>query len=392
MDATTTYAAPPKADPSLFRGGPFYRAQLACRLIREGEWNQGRRVIVAVAVAWVPLVLLTAFLNPSGLASLLTSYRVYSRLFVAIPVLLIGQDIMESRFRMVLQNIVDSHLLEDADLQRMDAIIASLIRLRDSLIPEAMVVVLLIAHTITGIRTQLDVVPWLSYGVSPDVHLTAAGWYAILVSSTIFQFLLGLSIWKWLLWTVFAFRLSRLNLRLVATHPDGNGGLGFLGLVSVAFTPISLAAATAIGASWRHDILVHGAKLMSFKLDAIVLLILVAIIALGPLAFFVPKLVELRRQGILEYGVLGQIQSTNFHEKWIQRRIGHEAEFLSVPENGSLSAYRSSYSNIGNLKPFPADRLTIIALAISVGVPLLPAVLTVVPLIVVIQDLLKALR
>lgn len=392
MDASTTCEAPPRAGPSLFRGGPFYRVQLACRLIGENVWNQERRVIVAVAVAWVPLVLLTAFLNPSGLASLLTSYRVDSRLFIAIPALLIGQQIMESRFRMVVQSVVDAHLLEDADLRRMDAIIASLIRLRDSLIPEATIVVLLIVHTVTGVKTQLDVVPWLSYGTPPDIRLTAAGWYAILVSSTIFQFLLGLSIWKWLLWTFFAFRLSKLNLRLVAPHPDGHGGLIFLGLVPVAFTPISFAAATAIGASWRHDILAHGARLMSFKLDAIVLLILVAIFAFGPLVFFVPKLAEVRRQGILDYGVLGHIQSTTFHEKWIGRRAGHEAEFLCAPENSSLSAYRSSYLNIENLKPLPADRVTLIALAISIGVPLLPAVLTVVPLIVVIQDLLKAMR
>lgn len=286
MDAKTTYEAPPRAGPSLFRGGPFYRAQLASRLIREGKCNHARRVIITIAVAWVPLVLLTAFLNPSSLASLLTSYRVYSRMFIAIPVLLIGQTIMESRFQMVVQHILDTLWLEDAQLQRMNTIIASIIRLRDSLIPGAMIVVLLIVHTITGVRTQLDVGPWLFQGTPPDVHLTAASWYAILVTATIFQFLLGLSFWKWMLWTVFAFRLSRLNLRLVATHPDGHGRLGFLGLVRIAFTPISFAAATAVGATWRHDILAHGAKLMSFKLDAIVLLILVAIFALGPLAFF----------------------------------------------------------------------------------------------------------
>jgi hypothetical protein len=121
-------------------------------------------VIITIAVAWVPLVLLTAILNPSSVASLLTSYRVYSRMFIAIPVLLIGQTIMESRFRMVVQYILDTHLLEDAQLQRMNTIIASTIRLRDSLIPEAMIVVLLIVHTITGVRTQLDVGSWLSQG------------------------------------------------------------------------------------------------------------------------------------------------------------------------------------------------------------------------------------
>lgn len=392
MNVKTTYEASPRAGPSLFRGGPFYRAQLAIRLINESEWNHARRVIIVVAITWVPLVLLTAFFNPAGLASVLTSYRVYSRLFIAVPVLLIGQTIMDSRFRMVVQNILDTDLLGDADLKRMDAMIASLIRLRDSPIPEAIIVVLLIVHTIIGIKGQLDVTAWLTQGTPPDIHLTAAGWYAILVSVTIFQFLLGISLWKWLLWTIFAFRLSRSNLKLMATHPDGHGGLGFLGLVPVAFTPISFAVSTVIGATWRHDILAHGAKLMSFKLEAIVLLLIVAMIALGPLAFFVPKLAELRRRGIIDYGILGQIQSRDFHEKWIRLRAGHEAEFLAAPESSSLTDYGSSYSSIAKLKPFPMDQGTLIALAISIGLPMLPVVLAVIPLIVVIEDLLKAMR
>jgi hypothetical protein len=274
----------------------------------------------------------------------------------------------------------------------MDAMIASLIRLRDSLIPEAVIVVLLILHTITGIKGQLDVTPWLAYGAPPDIHLTAAGWYAIVVSTTIFQFLLGVGLWKWLLWTIFAFRLSRLNLRLVATHPDGHGGLGFLGLVAVAFTPISFAASTVIGATWRHDVLEHGAKLASFRLDAIVLLLIVAIVALAPLAFFVPKLAELRRQGIFDYGHLGQIQSRDFHEKWIRLRPGHEGEFLAAPESSSLTDYASSYARIAKMKPFAADQGALIALGISIALPMLPVVLAVIPLIIVIQDLLRAMR
>ncbi len=160
MDAGTTRSASLAHGPTHFRGGPFYRAQIAARLIKEGEWNHVRRVVVAVAVSWVPLVLLTAFFNPFGLVSLLTSYRVYSRLLIAVPVLLIGQTIMESRFQMVVQTIIDAHLLGDEDLKRMQAIIATLLRLRDSFVPEAIVIVLVVAHTVIGMRAEVDVTPW----------------------------------------------------------------------------------------------------------------------------------------------------------------------------------------------------------------------------------------
>jgi hypothetical protein len=379
-------------EPSIFRGGPFYRAQVALGVIREGEWNHVRRLVVAVAVSWLPLVLLTALFNPAGLTSLLTSYRVYSRLLIAVPALLIGQHVMESRFKMIVRAIIDAHLLDDADLKRMDKIVVSLIRLRDWWVPEAMVIVLLFMYYLMVVRNDVDAVPWLAYGMPPNIHLTAAGWYALTVSNSIFEFLLGLSLWKWLLWTAFSFRISRLNLNLIPTHPDGKGGLGFLSFTPVAVTPISFAVTAAIGASWRHDILAHGARLMSFRLDAIVLLMLVGIIALGPLAFFVPRLAALRRQGMLDYGVLGQIQSNDFHTKWVRRLTGNEAGFLDAPESSTLADYGASYDKLSKLRPFPVDREALIALAISVAIPVLPVVLAVFPLMVVLEDLLKAMR
>jgi hypothetical protein len=340
----------------------------------------------------LPLVLITVLFNPAGLVSLLKDYRVYSRMLLAVPVLLLGQLLMESRFRMVVRHIAEADLLGNPDWERMEDVIAILKRLRDSLFPEATILILLIVHTLTSFRDLVDLTPWLAYGVESDLHLTPAGWYAILVSTTMFQFLLGLGLWKWLLWAIFAFKLSRLDLRLVATHPDGHGGLGFLGLTPVAFAPVSFAAATVIGATWRHEILHHGANLMSFKLPAIVLVGIIGLVALGPLAFFVPRLAALRRQGILEYGTLGQIHSTDFHEKWIRQRSGHEAEFLAAPESSALADYGQSYGRLEQLKPFPADRGTFVALGLSLVPPMLPVILAVIPLVVVLKSLLKALR
>jgi hypothetical protein len=69
------------------------------------------------------------------------------------------------------------------------------------------------------------------------------------------------------------------------------------------------------------------------------LLIIISLVALGPLLFFVPRLASLRRQGILEYGILGQIHSTEFHEKWILHRAGHEADFRQAPESTTLAIF-----------------------------------------------------
>jgi hypothetical protein len=381
-----------EAELSLIRGGPFYRAQLATGLIRPNEWNHARRVMFAIALGWVPLVLITALFQPKALFSLLSDYRVCARMLIAVPVLLVGQWLMESRFQMIVRHIREASLLGHTDITRLENTIADLQILRDSVFPEIAVLVLLMVHTITSFKGLVDATPWLAYGAEPNLHLTPAGWYAVLVSASLFQFLLGVGLWKWLLWALFAFRLSRLDLKLVPTHPDGHGGLGFLGLTPVAFAPIVFATSAVIGATWRREIVVHGAELTGFRLPAIVLAALAALVALGPLAFFVPRLAALRRQGIFEYGTLGQLHSVEFHEKWIEGRSGHESEFLRAPDSSRLAHYGQSYEKIQQLRPFPADRGALIALGVSLVLPMLPVILAVFPLAVVLKSLLEALR
>jgi hypothetical protein len=170
------------------------------------------------------------------------------------------------------------------------------------------------------------------------------------------------------------------------------GGLGFLGLTAAAFAPVAFAVTGVIAATWREEVLHADAHLMDFKLPAIVLVVIIALIALGPLMFFVPKLAALRRRGILEYGILGQMHSTDYHEKWVQHRAGHEAEFLQAPETSTLCDFGQSYARIEQLKPFPADKGAFITLVAAVAIPAIPLLLAQIPLAVVLKLLLKALR
>jgi hypothetical protein len=393
MNANTDrVATPPQAEVSFVRGGPFYRIQQALGLIRPGHWNLGRRITVLIAIGWLPIVVITGISNLAGLHSLLVDYRVYSRMLIAVPALVFGEVAMEARFRTVLGHIRQAGLLDAPDLVYMDGVISSLIRLRDAFLPELAVLALLIVHTATAYKGLIDATPWLSQRVGTELQLTAAGWYAVLVSAPLFQFLLGLGLWKWLLWTFFAYKLSKRNLKLIPTHPDGHGGLGFLGLTASAFAPVAFAAACVIGATWREEMLHRGARLMDFRLPTIALIAVIGLIALGPLVFFVPRLAALRRRGILEYGILAQIHSAEFHEKWIVHRAGHEGEFLQAAESSTLADFGQSYERIEQLKPFPADRGSLYALVAAIAIPALPVIVAQIPVVVVLMDLLKALR
>ncbi len=377
----------------MVRGGPFYRAQEAIHLLSPDRWNLGRRIAIAIAVSWMPLVLITLLTKPDTIGDLLKDYTVNVRMLIAVPVLLAGQIVMENVLRMIVRHIREAELLPSSEQVKMDRTISGLLRLRDSFVAEAIIVVIAYGNVAAIIGSHLAAVQgWALGNFGWGHHLSPAGWYYALISQLIFRFLIGISIWKWFLWVCFLFRLSRLDLQLVPTHPDHHGGVGFLGMSPLAIAPTVFVVSAAIGSTWRTQILNHTAHLMDFKLHAIVLLLIMLIIGVGPLILFVPRLGRLHRSGILQYGTLGQIHSAEFHKKWILNRAGHEEEFLTAPEISTLTDYASSYENVEKLQPFPLDRGAIVGLILAIAVPMIPVVVAEIPFVTVLKGLLSALK
>jgi hypothetical protein len=215
---------------SLIRGGTLYWVQEKARLIRPNQWNLGKRLPLAISIAWLPLLVLAALhggVGSSGdLTALLTDYRVYSRVFLSIPFLLLGQVMMDSHFREMSRHFVDANLIPVADLPAFRRVMAKARRLRDSKWPE--ILILIAVYLQIGFFLQsgrLQFATWAQEANTP----TPAGYYALFVTQALFMGLLGLAFWKWLIWIVVLWDLSRLDLQLDSTDGDLAAGLGFLG-------------------------------------------------------------------------------------------------------------------------------------------------------------------
>ena len=76
---------------------------------------------------------------------------------------------------------------------------------------------------------HLDISSWAVHAAQVGNSLTLAGWWAIIASNTLFTFLLLRWLWRLCVWGLLLHELAGLELRLVAAHPDGKGGLAFLG-------------------------------------------------------------------------------------------------------------------------------------------------------------------
>ena len=122
---------------SLVRGGAFYRFQEVSHLIRPNQWNMGRRIVIAVLVGWVPLIALTAISGShTSLLALLKDYRVFARVFIAVPLLIAGQSLIEERFRLIVHHFLDAGLIRPEDSARFRAILATTRKLKDAWFPE----------------------------------------------------------------------------------------------------------------------------------------------------------------------------------------------------------------------------------------------------------------
>src|SRR5277367_2280249 len=143
------------SEASLVRGGPFYRAQEAVHLVSPERWNLGRRIAFAVCLGWVPLFLITLLSRPHALGSLLKDYTINVRLLIAVPVLLIGQVVMENAFRTIVRHIRELKLLSGQEEGKMDLTISSLIRLRDSVVPEIVILIAAYLHFLSTVKFRI---------------------------------------------------------------------------------------------------------------------------------------------------------------------------------------------------------------------------------------------
>ena len=388
---------PELPDFSLVVGGPLY--QLWRRLFLAGPALEllARRMIGIPSVAWLPLLLLTAYegvaIGHAVRVPFLYDLEVHARYLVAIPILLMAEIVVHQRIRVVVRQFVDTGIVTSETLPGFRAAIASAMRLRNSLVVEIAMVVFVFGFgwTIWQGESGLTGSTWYSLVDGASHRLTGAGQWYVHVSIPIFQFLLFRWYFRLVVWFLFLRRVSRLPLRVMPTHPDRAGGLGFLGLGAHAFVLVILAQSVALSAGLGGRMLFHGRTLLSFQYEIAAFVILQLLLVLGPPSVFLPTLLDLKRRGRREYGVLAARYTSEFHEKWIEGAAPAGEPLLGSSDIQSLADLANSYTVVGEMKPVPYGRDTIVQVAGAAIIPLLPLVLSIVPADEIIKKLFTLL-
>jgi hypothetical protein len=392
MDAETSPAA--EQDFSLFLGGPLYQLLLRVGLIRPPLNRVGRRTVVISGFAWLPLAVLTLLDGKfwTGVQiPFLVDYEVQARLLAVLPLLIGAELLIHQKTSGLVQQFLERQIVTAEDRPKYRALLASTLRLRNSIPIEVGLAVLVFGFGSFFWRAQvsLNANTWYA-SVTPSGKLyTPAGYWYAFVSVPLVQFILLRWYFRLVLWGRLLWRVSRLNLTLVPTHPDRACGLGFLGDAVVALAPFLMAHSFLL-AAYMADRILHGSsKLLDFRAEILTLAGFLLVVALGPLCVFAPGLSQARFNGLRRYGVLASAYVLDFDRKWVGERAPDREALLGTADIQSLADLANSFEIVRNVSAFPFGRRVLIQLGVIIALPILPLTLTMFPLDELLGRLLK---
>jgi hypothetical protein len=385
---------PDPQDFSLVLGGPLYQLLRRAHLSDDALMLQRRRIIVIALIAWLPLLALSALggqlLGGGAAVPFLMDVDVHVKFLVAMPLLVAAELVVHQRMRAVARTFIDRRLIPENAKASLDAAIASAYRLRNSVSAELLLIAFVYVVGITIIwrhYLSLDAATWYATPTNGGSSLTLAGaWYGY-VSLPIFQFLLIRWYFRLFIWTRLLWQVSRIRLNLVPTHPDRLGGLGFLAATANAFVPLLMAHGALLAGQLANQIFYLGTSLTQFRLEILLLVIFMVFIVVGPLLVFSPQLAETKRTGLREYGTLAQRYVRDFDAKWVRGIGSGEEQFLGTGDIQSLADLGNSFEVVRSMRIVPVTKDAMFQLAVATVAPIVPLVLTLMPL----EDLLKKL-
>jgi len=380
-------------DFSLVLGGPLFQLLRRAHLTDDALELARKRIIVISLFAWLPLLVLSALegqlRGESVAVPFLLDVEVHVRFLVAIPLMIAAELVVHRRMRLVVRQFLDRQLIPDSAMTRFDAAIASAFRLRNSVFAEVLLIAVVYGAGVFIWRhyMALNTATWFATSSLEGPRFSLAGlWYAFL-SLPIYQFLLVRWFFRMFIWMRFLWQVSRIPLRLVPTHPDRTGGLGFLSGTVYAFVPLLLSLGAILAGNLANRIFYLGATLPDFKFEIGSAVVLVLCLVLGPLLVFSPQLAEARRTGHREYGILAQRYVREFDTKWLRGGAPADEPLVGSGDIQSLADLGNSYEVVRTMRAVPFSKEIILQLAAAVLAPMVPLALTMMPL----EQLLKEL-
>lgn len=375
------------------RGGPSYRLLQRLGVIQGVGPSVERCIVFSVAVTWVPLLVLAFIdgraLGPTPRESMLLDFATYARFFLGVPLLFIADQVVGPRLTAAGLRFLHDGFVGPSDEDKFAAAVARVRQRREALTPELVIaaVACLGAYYLTVDQWYASASgSWKSF-VLANGSISLAGLWNQFVAIPFLQFFFLRWLWRLTIWTCFLYEMCRLDLKLVTTHADQAGGLGFLANAHGFWGIISFGMGAVFSADAGFRIYFEAAPMESFQLVFVSAIVLNELLFVGPLLVFVPMLFEARLVGLRQYSELMNRYNRAFHGRWVGNETLPEEPLLGTADIQSLADLGNSFDRVRAMRDFPFGTRLILQIAVMAALPALPLL----PLVMPVTQILKVL-
>ena len=285
-------------------------------------------------------------------------------------------------------HFVDLGLITAEDRPRFDAAVSSARRFKDSAIVEVVVVAIAWGLAPVLFLAAPGHVPadWQRSAAAAGLRsFSPAGWWALLVSSPLLFSLLFGWLWRLLLWARFLWRMSRLDLQLVPAHPDRAAGLMFVAYSLRAFSVLGFAQGCIVAGAVTRRVIEQQVSPLDYRYQIAGVVAFIVVGSSLPLLVFTDRLVAQWRRGVGQYGALAVSVGQRFEHRWFPRQGRIDDAALKAPDFSAQTDLYSIVANVYQMRLVPVDPRSFLFLLVATLLPFVPAVLTAVPIDVVLQ-------
>jgi hypothetical protein len=376
-----------------FGTGPFQALLHAVRLRSGDDDAIGRRAVLAVMVAWVPLAILAQVQGlaiGTGRASFLQDFAAYTRFLVAVPLLVAAEAPARRWLTRVLLHFPEARLIPPAREAEFTALLGSTRQLLESRLVLLAIVVLSYTATLTSAAAWVTTgaANWIAVYGDHGRAISYAGWWRLLVSQPLFLSLLLTWLWRLFLWLRCLRRVARMDVRIVASHPDKAGGLGFLGQSLRAFPLFAVAFGSAIAGTLANMLTYDNRSATALAPFVVATIVVILLLCAGPLLAFVRPLREAQDDAELRYGALATSLGSRFEERWLDKAPDLGPDALAVPDFSATTDLYSVVGQVVDMRIIPLEIKDFAPLLIAAILPFVPIILQQVSL----AELLEVIR
>ncbi|VVD75189.1 hypothetical protein PPN31114_00827 [Pandoraea pneumonica] len=385
----------PNDDMSIVHGDVGFHLQRRMRLIPDGNMGTVRRALIFAGVSWLPLVVWAIVtgrpLHGGGDDTLAAHFGIHVRCLVAIPLMVIAEGVAQNLIPPLLKYFVDCGIITEQTLPEFRRQLARFAAIRDRVLPWVVIFGATLAwSTLGALIGRSEDMTWMNHG-DTLADISFGGWWFVLVVRPLFTVMLLAWLWRACLLFMLLYRIGKLPLALVPSHPDRVGGLSFVERMAFMFSPVAFAISAVVASSFAHEVAYHGASAVQMKGLLIASAVLISVVFLIPLLPLALPLGKLKRRAAFEYGSLVAHHDRLVHERWIQHRDIGEPAILDAPELGPVADIHAIYDAVVHMRSIPISKLSVAAIAIPAALPMLYVAAMQLPLSAILGKVAKAL-